>query len=381
MKVRCGALRNGSERQRLAKPSKRLSQDRKEQLAELSFERCKNKSILNCMTDGVLVVNRQRQVVLSNAAAARIFDDLSLVCLPADVAAIIKNPTLMEFHDEISACDDDRIIRAGEFSLDRGTYIVNATAVSDPCRENLGVVLVFRDITALKKPHIARAMFVSMAAEQVCGFLDKIEKETYLLAEKSPACFSGEAIDLETIKVQTTALRRMFHHLSHLVGMEAERFSLKRCPISLATILEQSVRSVAELARWRQVSIRLCFCESLTTCLILADHGGMERVFQNILDNAISYNRPGGTVQIDVKDSGTFISVSIKDTGIGMTDEEREKIFDVFYRAPQETTRQVPGAGVGLSLVKHLVDMHQGIITCRSQPKVGTEFNVKLPKA
>jgi two-component system phosphate regulon sensor histidine kinase PhoR len=357
------------------------STERKEQLAELTFERCKNKSILTCMTDGVLVVNRQRQVVLSNAAAARIFDVLSAVFLPADVQDIIKNPTLLQFHDEIAACDDDRIIRTREFSLDRGTYIVNASAVSDPCRENLGVVLVFRDITALKKPHIARTMFVSMAAKQVFRLLDKIEKDTSLLAEKLPPQFSREAGNLENLKVETAALGRMFDQLSHLVDMESNRYTLKRGSISVKNILEQSLEATADLARRQQVSMSLGFCESLTTDRILADPDSLERVFLNILHNAVSYNRTGGTVRIDVKDSGLFICISIKDTGIGMTDEEREKIFDVFYRAQNDTTRHIPGAGLGLSLVKHLVDMHQGIITCRSKPGVGTEFNVKFPKA
>ncbi|MBM4086433.1 MAG: ATP-binding protein, partial [Planctomycetes bacterium] len=114
---------------------------------------------------------------------------------------------------------------------------------------------------------------------------------------------------------------------------------------------------------------------------VLADRDAMLSVFTNLIDNAIKYTPAHGRVGIRVEQNGMYVKVTVWDTGIGMAPEERDRAFDEFFRAKNEYTAKVPGTGLGLTIVKRLVDMHHGTITVITQRGKGSEFTVRLPKA
>ena len=109
---------------------------------------------------------------------------------------------------------------------------------------------------------------------------------------------------------------------------------------------------------------------------VLADKDAMFIVFRNLIDNAIKYTPQNGHVTVHVEQNGIYVKVKVKDTGIGMTPEEKSRVFEEFFRAKNDFTAHVPGTGLGLSLVKRLVDMHNGTITVESTVGEGTEFTV-----
>ncbi|MED3563548.1 ATP-binding protein, partial [Bacillus xiapuensis] len=103
-------------------------------------------------------------------------------------------------------------------------------------------------------------------------------------------------------------------------------------------------------------------------------------VWENLLTNAIKYNYENGNIEIDLNDSGSFVEVTVKDSGIGLEQEQLQRIFDRFYRADTSRTRSVEGTGLGLSIVKSIVDLHHGKIVAESQKGKGTSIKVILPK-
>ena len=113
---------------------------------------------------------------------------------------------------------------------------------------------------------------------------------------------------------------------------------------------------------------------------VLADPAAMQSVFANLVDNAIKYTADGGHVAVRVKEEGRQVAIAIRDDGIGMTGEEAGKIFDEFYRVRNDFTSKVPGTGLGLTLVRRLVEMHQGTVEVASEPGKGSTFTVRLPK-
>ncbi len=102
-------------------------------------------------------------------------------------------------------------------------------------------------------------------------------------------------------------------------------------------------------------------------------------VWENLFTNAIKYNRTAGTIDLTVQHTGEKVAVAVHDTGIGLTAEEREHIFDRFYRADQARTRTTEGTGLGLSIVQQVITMHDGNIAVESRPGEGTIFTVTLP--
>jgi len=99
----------------------------------------------------------------------------------------------------------------------------------------------------------------------------------------------------------------------------------------------------------------------------------------NLLKNAIEYNRTNGRVSVTVWTEGSSAFVRVRDTGIGIADEDLPNIFERFYRADKARARMSGGSGLGLSIVKRVIDDHQGTISTRSQVGVGTEVLVRLP--
>jgi signal transduction histidine kinase len=104
-------------------------------------------------------------------------------------------------------------------------------------------------------------------------------------------------------------------------------------------------------------------------------------VLSNLVDNAIKYTPEHGHVNVRIDHEGICVRVSVRDDGIGMTAEEKDSVFDEFYRAKNRYTVHVPGTGLGLTLVKRLVDMHQGKVTVQSEPGKGSTFTISLPTA
>jgi signal transduction histidine kinase len=113
--------------------------------------------------------------------------------------------------------------------------------------------------------------------------------------------------------------------------------------------------------------------------LVLADRRSMEEVFTNLVSNAINYSPDGGEVTVSGVSHGEYLEVRVQDTGIGIEAEELPKIFDKFYRIKHPRTRQVIGTGLGLSLVKGLVEAHRGTVEAESELGRGTVFRVLLP--
>ena len=101
----------------------------------------------------------------------------------------------------------------------------------------------------------------------------------------------------------------------------------------------------------------------------------------NLLTNAIKYNRPGGDVVLGAEESEERVRIFVRDSGHGIEPEEQERIFDKFYRSESQATRDVRGHGLGLSLSKEIVEMHMGELLLESTPGVGSEFSIVLKKS
>jgi len=373
-------VRNGLERRSLALEARRLREDRERRLLELAFERSKCHTIINCMADGVLVVNRDRQVVLRNAAAERILPTRASPALPAPLDQALGCPELLPLVRRALASPAVPSIASAELALGERTYMAHASPVPEGGGEVAGAVVVLRDVTALKTLETAKSMFVSMVAHEVKRPLAAIEG--YLNVILNGAAGQDAQRDrqmLERCRARARGLRTMLSELMSLVAMQTGSFTVERVPTCLAKVVTAAVDSCREAAQQGSVALSLHCAEGADAAMVLADEQAMHSVFVNLIDNALKFTPESGRVEVRVERDAGRLNVSVRDNGAGMTAEEQGRAFDEFFRANHARTAQVPGAGLGLSIVKQLVDLHQGRVAVQSGPGEGSTFTVSLP--
>jgi len=371
-------VRNGLEHRALVIEAKRLRAERESRLLEVAFERSKCNTVINCMTDGVLVVNRDNQIVLRNAAAARMLPECAALPLPSPLDALACPPLAALVGEALRATTLPLIV-SREIVIHKCTYMVNASPVFEASRETLGAVAVLRDITALKKLEVAKSMFVSMVAHELKSPLAAIEG--YLNVILGGVGGSDPQRDrrmLERALLRAQALRTLVSDLLSLTAMETGDFVIKRAPADLRAVVARAVESLREKAEAKHIALTLREGHDAPDP-VLADPEALFSVFSNLIDNAIKYTPDGGHVEVAIEHNGMYAKVSVKDDGVGMTPEEKERAFDEFFRAKNPLTAQVPGTGLGLTLVKRLVEVHQGRITVDTAPGQGSTFTVRLP--
>ena len=113
---------------------------------------------------------------------------------------------------------------------------------------------------------------------------------------------------------------------------------------------------------------------------IVADEGRISQVIMNLISNSVKYTEDGGNIEIEVREAGDAISVSVTDDGIGIPEGELPYIFERFYRADKSRNRKTGGSGLGLAIVKGIVEAHGGTVSVESKPDCGARFEVKIPR-
>jgi two-component system sensor histidine kinase/response regulator len=161
-----------------------------------------------------------------------------------------------------------------------------------------------------------------------------------------------------------------------IVSTDKAREIAVQSELDLVEVALQAIEAVRAEAEARKITLGLKAPATLR--MERADRCEMDMVFNNLLTNAVKYNRDGGRVGVAIEPQGGAMAISVTDTGIGMTPEETSLLFQEFVRIKNEKTRNVLGSGLGLSILKRIVALYDGTIDVKSQPDAGTTFAIKL---
>ena len=211
-------------------------------------------------------------------------------------------------------------------------------------------------------------------AHEIRTPLTSIIGYTRLLLEQELAPETARQF-IETIHREAVRLNNLVSDFLDLARLEAGRIRLQKRPIHLKYLVEEAVATLRPEAEARDIRIKTDVPMGLPP--VLADEQHLLRVLLNLLSNAIKYNRPGGEVEITARRLDDRVSVSVRDTGIGIAPEELPYIFEKFYRGSAEGSST--GAGLGLSIAKRIVEAHGGTITVQSTPGEGSVFTFTIP--
>ncbi|MBX9974795.1 HAMP domain-containing sensor histidine kinase [Cytobacillus firmus] len=219
-----------------------------------------------------------------------------------------------------------------------------------------------------------RKEFISNISHDIQSPLSNIKGYTNLMGKESikqeervhyVSIINGEIRRLSTLTKQ----------LLLLASLDRNDDILKKKAFNVG----QQIHELVKNYQWRINEKGIMLSHSLPDTEIIGDPSLLNTVWDNLLANAIKYNKPDGSIDISIEEKGESIFVTIEDTGIGLTNSEIDRIFDRFYRADTARTRTIEGTGLGLSIVWTIVNLHGGHVHVNSKGKEGTAFTIELP--
>ena len=171
-------------------------------------------------------------------------------------------------------------------------------------------------------------------------------------------------------------LSRVVESLLLLSRADMGQFALQVEKVNLTEVLADLADAASILGDSKNIHINFRSHEEI---FVLGDHAKLYQMFLNLVDNAVKYTPEGGLISITLHSDANFAEVRVRDTGIGISPENQKKIFDRFYRVDKARSREMGGAGLGLSIVLWIVEYHHGFISVESEPGQGSTFVVRLP--
>ncbi len=222
-----------------------------------------------------------------------------------------------------------------------------------------------------------RFQFISVLAHElkspinaVDGYLDIMRNR--MLGTELDAY--AEMIERSSLRI--AGMRKLINDLLDLTRVESGRRPRNLEPVDLAAVAKGAMEAQENAAKTMELRMEL---SAEGDVVLTADRVEMEMILNNLVSNAVKYNRPGGSVRVAIARGADGLRITVADTGWGMRPEDTARLFADFVRIKNEHTRDIPGSGLGLSLVKKLVNLYGGEISVESRPDEGSTFVVDLP--
>ncbi len=364
---------------RLAQAFNLMAEKSRQRIETINSDRTKLNAILTSMREGVVAVDDDEKVVHMNQAAVQIlnindqewrgkaiWEITRLQELCGALSEVLQSSTDIKRNLNISYGMQERVVEMYAVPLKSGTVVV-------------GAMVVLLDVSELHRLETVRRDFVSNASHELKTPITAIRALVETMVDD--ADHMPEAVRLSFLKkIATQSLR-----LSALVVdlMALSRFETQsqdevlKMRLELNDVVATAVNCLRPLADDQDISLE--FEASDEKIELFANQEMLDQAITNVLDNAIKYNTPGGRVRIGLERIGAEVIVEVLDTGIGIPPQEKERIFERFYRVDKARSRELGGTGLGLAIVRHIVSVHRGRIEIESRPGQGSTFRLIFP--
>ncbi|MBN1755440.1 hybrid sensor histidine kinase/response regulator [bacterium] len=224
---------------------------------------------------------------------------------------------------------------------------------------------------------LMKERFISMVTHQLKSPIGAVlEYFEVILGGMAGEVNDDQKMMLERSRIRLQELLKLIHDWLDFARIDKDEIIKHVKPADLIKIMNKELDFIQPVARQKNISIQRDFPESFPT--IMADEASLVQVFSNLFDNAIKYNKEDGSLTIKAREDGNFVQIEVADTGIGIPQAKLPFIFDQFFRVKRSKNEE--GTGLGLCIVKKIIDAHCGTITVQSEPDNGTVFKIKLPK-
>ncbi len=329
------------------------------------------RTVLDATREGVLVVNGDMRIVTANISAQRSFSKTD---------GSIENRLL----DEVILNNDirDAFQKACELNETSDIHFENGARKYDvhvaPLAFDSDSIAIgfFYDVTQVHRLETIRQEFLSNISHELRTPLTSILAFVETLEGGALEDEENNRHFLSVIRRNGERMRNLIADILELSQIESGNIALNRIEVDLAHLVDEIFASLSSMAGGRDITL---VNEIEPFSVINADQTRLEQMLTNLVDNAIRFNRRGGSVTVRYELLANRQNIYVSDTGEGILPEQIHRIFERFYRADRARSREVGGTGLGLAIVKHLARLHGGEVSAESEPGVGTTFTIEFP--
>lgn len=354
----------------LAKAFNETSKELANTIHELAESGQRLTAVLEGMSDGVISVDLEERILFANSAVGTMFDFDSEHAEGKSLLNVVRHRALREtFLTSVRIGQHEKIAATVSSKHDR-EILVTANRLAD------SVLLVAHDVTESQRFEELRQEFVANVSHELKTPLSSIKAYAETLRDGAINDPNANQRFLSRIEEQADRLHNLILDLLSLARIETGKETFEIQPVPLSAAVEESVHSQRAAAEAGQIDLTI---EPSEETHVLADPEGLRQILDNLIDNAIKYTPAGGKVILRWRRDEQFVQLEVEDNGIGIAEEDQERLFERFYRVDRARSRELGSTGLGLSIVKHLTQSFHGSVEVTSEKGRGSVFRVKLP--
>lgn len=344
-------------------------------------------AIVESIADGVIVANNNNIIEMANMPACKILDIPREQLLGKSINELLG--LYGQFGESWLATMENWARNAG--STRRGTYLADQLSIEEkfislhlsPILSDgsfFGTVSIFRDITREVELDRLKSEFVSTVSHELRTPMTSIKGYADLMIMGAAGAMTEPQMRyLQVIKNNADRLHNLVNDLLDISRIETGKTTLDLRPLDVPQLIHESIEHLQGRIQHENKHLQLNTDIAPGLPLVNADHARVIQILTNLLDNAFNYTPVNGQISIQVQAKTNYVYISVTDTGIGIAEENQDKIFDRFFRSEDADVQKVAGTGLGLSIVRSLVEMHGGQLRLTSQIGHGSTFTFNLP--
>jgi two-component system phosphate regulon sensor histidine kinase PhoR len=347
-----------------------MSAKTKELVDTISEDRTRLASILDNMTDAVIMIESEGNISLANRAAEKLFDTKE-----TENRSVIQVVRDHEIDELLKLCLKTATTQTVQYESGMSKRYVRAIAIPVTHNELTSVLLLLQDLTELRNLQTTRRDVIGNISHEFRTPLSGIKAMVETLA--------GGAIDdektaqdfLTRIDSEVDRLTQLVAELTELSRMETGKAELRKEPVDLNQLVDEVIARLSPQADRQELTISRDFAADLPS--VSADKERVRQIVANLLHNAIKFTPAGGEIKIITRALEKSVAVDIADTGIGIPAEDVPRVFERFYKGDKGRTGE--GTGMGLAIARHVIEAHGGNISVESEEGKGSTFSFTLP--
>lgn len=365
-------VRSKDETGQLAQTFNDMSSNLNGLVRDISEERSRLQTVLANMADGVIMTDAEGTIVLANRTTERLFNFLE--------KDVINKPLIEGVHDHEAAevlklCLSTGRTQTIQFEPAVSKRFLRAIAVPIMEGKLTGALLLFQDLTEVRSLQTMRRELIGNISHELRTPIAGIKAMVETLRDGAIDDEEAAKDFLTRIEGEIDHLTQMVSELTELSRIESGRAELRLSPLDLNMLAEEVIDQLNTFAQRQQVAITADLAPDLP--VIKADHDRIRQALTNLVHNAVKFNRSQGTVRVSTRADAESVTVSVSDTGIGISSDDLPHVFERFYKADKARPRG--GSGLGLAIAKHVVQAHGGSIRAESEEGKGSTFSFSLP--
>ena len=352
----------------LSNAVKTLALAQQARTSNLDAKRAELAAVLDRMTDGVLIADAGGRVQFANPAAENLFEAKNAI--GHTVAEVLRQHKLVEAWRRSRETGQPQ-----EESVELPARRQFLQLVVLPDQQTGGSLLLVQNLTRVRRLETIRRDFISNVSHELRTPLASLKALTETLRDGALDDPKVAHRFLGRIETEVDALTQMAQELLELTRIESGQVPLEFKSIPAGELLLSAADRMRAQAERAGLVLRLGNSQDMTE--VRVDPSRLEQVLVNLIHNAIKFTRPGGEVILSAQTKGNFVSFAVQDTGVGIPEDDLERIFERFYKA--DRARSGGGTGLGLSIARHIVEAHGGKIWAESTEGRGSTFYFTVP--